>query len=96
MPNPPDSVEPQVTESFGAEDNPQMEHSSVEASVTETNLLTLGSGPPTSVGSSYLAQAHAHAALFTDAVQQQSLESLTGLSVAVASVRRIFNRNTEQ
>jgi hypothetical protein len=43
-----------------------------------------------------MAQAHAHAVLFTNAVQQQHQESLTGLSVATESVRRIFNLNTGQ
>jgi hypothetical protein len=100
MPNPPESPEPQlppVTEDLTAAGNPQRaENTSTVDSVTQTNLMTLGLGPSTSITGTYLTQAHAHAVLFTNAVQQQHQESLTGLSVATESVRRIFNRNTKQ
>jgi hypothetical protein len=106
MPNAPESFEPQlppVTESLTAGDNPQTAENtsigdsigdSVGDSVTQTNLMTLGVGPSTPIAASYLARAHAQAVLFTNAVQQQYQESLTGLSVATESVRRIFNLTT--
>jgi hypothetical protein len=102
MPNAPESFEPQlppVTKSLTGGDNPQTAENtsigdSVGDSVTQTNLMTLGVGPSTPIAASYLARAHAQAVLFTNAVQQQYQESLTGLSVATESVRRIFNLTT--
>ena len=108
FPNPPESFEPQsppVAESLKAGDSPRTTEDtstgdsgaeSVGDSVTQTNLMTLGLGPSVPIASSYLAQAHAQSVLFTNAVQQQYQESITALSVATESVRRIFNLSTEQ